>query len=198
MLKRDDEELLTSLAARAREGDRRAYGRLFRLCYRSIYDYIIRRVGNQADAEDLTMNVFVRGLESIGAYEERGCSIKAWLYRIAHNIVVDHYRVSRDLVDLERVSSTIYVSGEMEEALSSKVELEKLYREVMKLPPAQSEVMVLRFIKDLSVAETGAALNKKEVTVRALQFKGIKNLRERLLGGERDVQEGPGELTEMG
>lgn len=178
MGKSPPEKLLTKLIARASEGDRRAYGRIFRLCYEDIYDYIIRRVGNRSDAEDLTMHVFAQGLEAVSGYEERGHSVRAWLYRIAHNAVVDHYRSQKQSVDLEEIPEIADASDIVAE-ISGRQDLARLYREVTRLPPAQAEVLILRFVEDMSVAETAMILEKKEVTVRALQFKGIRNLRSR-------------------
>ena len=193
MGKSSPEDLLLELITRAKEGDNRAYGRLFRLCYKDIYDYVLRRVGSVHDAEDLTMNVFTKGYTGVTSFEDRGCSVRAWFYRIAHNAVVDHFRVSRESVDIDEIPGFVSGEAEIEDVLFSKAEREKLYREVLKLPPAQAEVLILRFMKDLSVSETAEALDKKEVTVRALQFKGIKNLRERLTGTQGE-DEGNGRL----
>ena len=179
MGKAPPEDLLTQLISRAKEGDARAYGKLFRLCYRDIYDYILRRVGNVHDAEDLTMDVFSKGFAGVTSFEEMGHSVRAWFYRIAHNSVVDHFRVSRELVDIDEIPGFASDEESIEDVLSTSAEMERLYKEVVKLPTAQAEVLVLRFIEDLSVSETAEALGKKKVTVRGLQFKGIKNLRER-------------------
>lgn len=173
------EELLRDLIAKATEGDKRAYGKIFRLCYEDIYDYIIRRVGNRNDAEDLAMQVFAQGLKAVPSYEERGHSVKAWLYRIAHNTVVDHFRSQRQHLDLEDLPE-IADTHDIVKEISGREDLENLYLEITRLPPAQAEVLILRFLEDRSVSETAVILDKKEVTVRALQFKGIKNLRERV------------------
>lgn len=182
MAKSPQDEVLRDLVARAKEGDRRAYGKIFRICYEDIYDYIVRRVGNRSDAEDLVMHVFAQGLKAVGSYEERGHSVKAWLYRIAHNAVVDHFRTSRQSVNLEGIPE-ITDDSDVEFEITTRDDLRRLYGEVEKLPEAQAEVLILRFLEDRSVAETAMILDKKEVTVRALQFKGIKNLRKRLAGG---------------
>lgn len=173
------DEVLRNLVVLAKEGDRKAYGKIFRLCYRDIYDYIVRRVGNRNDAEDLAMQVFTRGLIAVSSYEERGHSVRAWFFRIAHNAVVDHFRVKVQSADIENIPE---MAGEVsvENGIIIAEELDSLYREIKALPKAQAEVLTLRFIEDMGVAETAMVLNKKEVTVRALQFKGIKNLRERL------------------
>ena len=186
-----NEDLLKGLIARASGGDSRAYGKIFRICYEDIYDYIIRRVGNRSDAEDLTMQVFAQGLQAVGSYEERGHSVKAWLYRIAHNVVVDHFRGQRQSIEIDELPE-IADAHDIEREVSAKEELQGLYREVAKLPSAQAEVLILRFIEDRSVAETAMILDKKEVTVRALQFKAIRSLRERLAEKPQD-SEAPGE-----
>lgn len=185
----DDE--LNEFISRASKGDRRAYGRLFKECYEDIYDYIVRRVGNRSDAEDITMQVFASGLKAISSYEERGHSAKAWLYRIAHNAVVDHFRTAKQVVELDSVPE-IPDGADIEEKISALEEVRGVYREITRLPTAQAEVLILRFIEDMSVAETAIILDKKEVTVRALQFKGLSNLRKRLEGiaeAERDRPE---------
>jgi len=180
MPKGADDDHLSSLVSLAREGDRKAYGKIFRLCYKDIYDYVSRRVGNREDVEDLVMQVFAKGLVAVAGYEERGYSVKAWLYRIAHNAVVDHWRSSGTTVgseDLPETASDVDVEG----LIASRDELDGLYKELVSLPTAQAEVLVLRFIEDMSVSETAMILDKKEVTVRALQFKGINNLRKRMM-----------------
>lgn len=186
---RTQEELLRQLVIRAREGDKRSYGKIFRLCYKDIYDYVIRRVGNRSDAEDLTMQVFMQGLKSVSSYEERGHSVKAWLYRIAHNAVVDHLRARRQSFELDEVQEAAADTDVLADLLARE-DIGRVYGEVADLPPAQAEVLILRFMEDMSVSETAMILDKKEVTVRALQFKGIKNLRKRMEGKEQ-ADEGP-------
>ncbi|MDD5747630.1 MAG: sigma-70 family RNA polymerase sigma factor [Actinomycetota bacterium] len=181
---KSQEDLLRSLVEMARKGDRRAYGRLFKLCYEEIYDYIYRRTGNRSDAEDLTMQVFMHGLRTVESYEERGYSVKAWLFKIAHNEVVDNFRKQKGSLDIDEVAD-IPVENRIEEDIQKKDDLKTLYGNVTELPKAQAEVLILRFIEDRSVAETAYILGKKEVTVRALQFKGIKNLREKLGESEK-------------
>ncbi|MHB8895130.1 MAG: RNA polymerase sigma factor [Candidatus Geothermincolia bacterium] len=174
-----ENEKLKALLAKATGGDSRAYGKIFKLCYKDIYDYIIRRVGNHSDAEDITMQVFAQGLKAITSYEDRGHSVKAWLYRIAHNAVVDHFRGLRVSIDIDGAGE-IPAEIDIERGAIDREEIRGLYREIVGLPAAQAEVLVLRFVEDRSVAETAMILDKKEVTVRALQFKGIRNLRDRL------------------
>jgi len=179
MKKGSQDKVLKELVALAKEGDSKAYGKIFRLCYKDIYDYIIRRVRNRFDAEDLTMQVFARGMVAVSNYEERGHSVKAWLFRIAHNAVVDHFRAQSQKVIHGEIRD-VPDDANIEEEIIQRERFGDLSSEIRLLPNAQSEVLTLRFLEDLSVTETATVLDKKEVTVRALQFKGIKNLRKRL------------------
>lgn len=183
------EEHLQEFVRRAKAGDKRAFGRIFRECYEDIYDYIIRRVGNRSDAEDLTMQVFASGLKAITNYEDRGISIKAWLYKIAHNAVVDHLRNQKHEVGIDEMVTGIADDTDVAEEMLFREDLRSISLLISTLPTAQAEVLILRFLKDFSVKETALFLNKKEVTVRALQFKGIKNLREKLQGRARESGE---------
>lgn len=175
-----DRDYLKGLVRSAQEGDLRAYGKIFRSSYRGIYDYIARRVGNEKDAEDLTMQVFLKGLDRIDTYEERGYTIRSWLFRIAHNLVVDHFRANRESAEPYVAGSMVDDSALPEDELISRERTEDLKRRVLELPQAQAEVLYLRFLSDLSVSETAWVLGKKEVTVRTLQFKGLKNLKKDL------------------
>lgn len=168
------------MALKAKEGDKRAFGRLFRSSYKDIFDYVYRRIGNRADAEDITMQVFANGLAAIGSFEEKECSVKAWLFRIAHNLVVDYFRASREFVNIDEMPVVMAEEQRPDERLILDQEIQAVYKEVRRLPAAQAEVLILRFMNDLTIAETATILDKKEVTVRALQFKGIKRLRLRL------------------
>lgn len=179
---------IEKLVARARDGDSKAYGAIFRAFYKDIYDYVYRRVGNRSDAEDLTMDVFAQGLKAIGGYEERGLSIKAWFYRIAHNAVVDHFRKQRQTVELKETTGTD--RGETEERVLQRDVLRGIQREIKNLTPAQSEVLTLRFITGMSVSETAATLGKEESNIRALQFKGLKRLRKTMLEIEMNEKAG--------
>lgn len=164
------------LVSLARDGDSKAYGAIFRTLYKDIYDYIYRRVGNRGDAEDLTMDVFAQGLKRIASYEERGLTIKAWFYRIAHNAVVDHFRKQKQTVELQEAMGKSD-QGETEEKVIQREVLSAIHVEMSRLTPAQKDVVTLRFVTGLSISETAVILGKEESNVRALQFKGLKHLR---------------------
>lgn len=200
MKKGSQDEVLKNLVALAKEGDSKAYGKIFRICYKDIYDYIMRRVMNRFDAEDLTMHVFTRGMVAVSSYQERGRPVKAWLFRIAHNTVVDHFRAQSQKAIPGNIRD-IPDEANIEEGIIHREKLGDLAGVIRLLPEAQSEVLTLRFLEDMSVTETAMILGKKEVTVRALQFKGIKSMRKRLgvepgVNGKKRAGEGKEEAKQ--
>ena len=122
MPRRHRGELLNSLALRAKDGDKEAYGKLFRECYKEIYAYVFWFSGNTWVAEDITMQVFANGLAAIKNYDEKGFSVKAWFYRIAHNLVIDHFRKTKTTVDIDELPIVNTVDAEVEEIVTSRHE----------------------------------------------------------------------------
>ncbi len=172
------------LVKQAVSGDQRAFTQLYNANFDRIYRYIYARVKSQAHAEDLTQDVFIKALEAIGNYKWKELPFAAWLFRIAHNTVIDHVRkVSRekragfDEAHLATVEDPVEISEREYEVEQLKIALEKL-------PEAQREVATLRFIAQLSIAETAKVLGKSEGTVKALQFNATMALRKALGGIE--------------
>ncbi|MBU4173825.1 MAG: sigma-70 family RNA polymerase sigma factor [Actinobacteria bacterium] len=166
------------LILQAVDGDRRAYGEIIRLCYKDVYDYIIRRVGNRSDAEDLTQTVFMRGLEAISKYEERGSPITMWFYRIAHNVIVDHFRVQRKDIDIEELPEIADAGIDIIEIILSEEVSEEMRSRLLRfLPPRQRAVIVLKDYKDLQYSEIGQVLQISETNAKTIHFRAIENLR---------------------
>jgi RNA polymerase sigma-70 factor (ECF subfamily) len=166
-----------SLVRQAIEGNQSAFTQLYNEHVGKIYRYIYFRVDSQADAEDLTQEVFIKALGAIGSYKWRGVHFASWLFRIAHNQMVDHFRKQskQKRAALEEVA---VVSMEDPVAMTDKkLEIEELSRALKQLSPAQREVVSLRFIAGLPIAEVARALGKREGTVKALQFNAIVSLR---------------------
>jgi len=155
--------------------------------YESYYDRLARyafvSVGNRADAEDLASEVFMRALESLGSYRERGMPMQAWLFKIARNLIKDYFRKSarRRTVPLEDVS--IEAESNPEEQAIAGFEAERVLRVMGRLTESQRRVIELRFFGELTSEETGRVLNKRAGAVRELQSAAIKSLR-RLLDEE--------------
>jgi RNA polymerase sigma-70 factor (ECF subfamily) len=167
-----------SLAVRAGKGDTAAFGALYDRHVAAVYRYVYYRVRNDADAEDLVSDVFMRALRAIPRYEPRQAFL-AWLYRIARNAVIDRARRSRVQVSFEDALAHPGVDQIVEPdagllALSDK---ETVRAALARLTPLQQEVIVLRYVEGYSTQEIAALVDRREGTVRGIQFRAIEALR---------------------
>ena len=163
----------------AQQGDQAAFGALYEEFFSRVYRYVAARVGPGADAEDVTQEVFVRAMRSLGTFQHRGRPFAAWLFRIAHNLVVDRYRragVSGPSVDLESVTQ-LRADTDVEGAALRALDVERLRAAMERITDLQRQVILLRFIAGLSLAETAEAMNRKENAVKALQHSALQALR---------------------
>ena len=138
------------------------------------------KTGDTLEAEDLTEEVFLRMLESIGSFKWQGYPFTSWLFRIAHNLVIDYYRKAgrqkkTSLDDAMRVVGTDNV--DVDRKLDVELSIKEVKEAMGGLTRLQQEVLSLRFAGGLSVAETAEAMGKKENAVKALQHAAIKKLR---------------------
>jgi RNA polymerase sigma-70 factor (ECF subfamily) len=179
----DDER---GVVDRARAGDVAAQGVIFDCYWPKIVRYTYAHCGNQHDAEDLASEVFLRMVEAIGRFQWReNVPFTAWLFRIARNQVVSHYRRSGNAVPLIDDGAGDPVDPEdPEETVQLQLEMDEVYRAAAKLPKLQQEVIRLRFAADLSLADTARILDKKENNIKQLQHKAIAKMRQ-LLDTER-------------
>lgn len=151
---------------------------LFEEYYERIARYIAVRIGNQNDAEELAGDVFVRATEHIGSFQWRGVPVQAWLYRIAHNLVVDHLRrnsrrKTAPLDEALHIADSHNPEGEVMHALDREELLEALGQ----LTEAQRETIALRFFGGMTSAEAAVIMNRSNGAVRELQSSGLKRLR---------------------
>ena len=172
--------------------DADALAQLFETCYDRVARYMVARVGNPAIAEDLAGDCFVRAAESIGSFRERGVPVEAWLFRIAHNLVVDHYRRSarRQTTPIDEVFDLAGPS-DPEAEVERKLTMERVYQTMESLNPAQQEVVALRFMGGLSSEEAGHVMGRTSGAIRELQRTAIRALRD-LLGPSALGPEGEG------
>jgi RNA polymerase sigma-70 factor (ECF subfamily) len=173
-----DDQVL-SLAA---QGDLEAFGVLYERYVDRIYNYIYYRTGNHEDAEDLTSRVFFRALKHIGNYTDRGLPISAWLYRIAHNLVANWHRDKsrRHEVSLDRISFGGGDGEHPELALIKNEDKDHLLQIIRKLPPERQELLVLKFVINLSNAEIGQIMGRTEGAIKSLYHRTLVGLRDEL------------------
>ncbi|MGQ0600267.1 MAG: sigma-70 family RNA polymerase sigma factor [Anaerolineales bacterium] len=167
------------LVAQAQRGDMNAVGVLYDLHYLAVFRYFRARVGDREMAEDLTGDTFRRMLTGLAQYRVQGLPFRAWLFRIAHNLLVDYYRYqsSHTAVGLDEVELQSTNLNDTEVAVEQKLTMEQTYRALLELDQAQRDVVALRFLSELSLKETALALEKTEDAIKALQRRGLAALR---------------------
>ena len=172
------------LIERAKACDKEALGELYRRHANAIFRYVYYRVGDQAVAEELTGDVFVRALEALPSYQDTGRPFEAWLYRIAHARVVDHYR-RQSRRNVEPLGEGLAADEETNphQLAAFRDESRQAWEAVRRLTDDQQQVISLRFIAGYSTAEVAGILGKTEGAVKALQHRALASLR-RLLETE--------------
>jgi len=148
-----------------------------------IAHYIYVRLGDRNEAEDLAGEVFLKALESLKSYKERGIPMQAWLFRIAHNVLVDRLRKKGRVTTVPIEGVTIATKEDPVAMAEKSIEMGKVNEAMQKLTPEQREVVRLRFFGGLSSKEVGAILRKSDGAVREMQRAAVEKLR-RLLTGE--------------
>ncbi|WP_460683199.1 sigma-70 family RNA polymerase sigma factor [Modestobacter lapidis] len=173
-----DQVAVWELVRRAQAGDAEGFGLLYDRYVDVVFRFLLHRVADRPTAEDFTSETFVRALRRIDSLSFQGRDVGAWLVTIARNIVLDHVKSSRfrlevttaDMRDADQVTA-----GPEESVLRSMADVE-LLAGVRQLSVDQRECVELRFLQGLSVAETAAAMGKKEGAVKALQHRAIRRL----------------------
>ena len=165
----------------ARAGDEAALAELYSLYFPRVYRYILARMGNPYDAEDLTEEVFLRVLDAIERFQWREAPFSAWLFRIAHNAVISQRRKDGARGRSSPLSEALPVDSQgPEEMVANRLALNEIMKAAETLPEAQRRVISLRFAAGLTVAETARAMGKGEGNVKVIQHKAIAKLREML------------------
>lgn len=179
----DENAQIKKLVTGAQMADTESFAALYEQFYDRIFRYLSFKTGNVIDAEDLCEEVFLRMLESISAFKWKGVPFSSWLFRIAHNLIVDYFRKKgrkkqKPLQDAERTIDT--ASKDIDQEIDNKLSIQVVHKAMNELTKLQREVISLRFAGELSIAETAIAIGKKENAVKALQHAGIRNLRRTL------------------
>jgi RNA polymerase sigma-70 factor (ECF subfamily) len=167
---------------RAQHGDRDALEQLYLLHFDRIYSYLRVSLRNRHDAEDLTTQTFLRMLESIGRFRWQSAPFSAWLFRIAHNLAVDHFRAQRWVLVEEEVPEP---SGE-EESSAEEQALDSMAQSGMlglieELSAEQRQVLALKFVFNFGSVEIAGILGKTEGAVKSLQHRALASLERQLV-----------------
>ena len=180
---RESTEHVRELVARGQQGDRDALEELYLIHFDRIYSYLHVSVGNRHDAEDLTTQTFLKMLEKIGSFKWQSAPFSAWLFRIAHNLAMDHFRARRRWQPEEEVPEP---PGEEEpsaelEAMQT-IGRESMLKLIDRLSPEQQQVLTLKFVFNLPNAEVAAILDKTEGAIKSLQHRALVSLQKQIAG----------------
>ncbi len=171
-----------SLVKRAKRRDSEAFGSLYDTFVDQIFRYIYYKLGDFNEAQDLTGHTFLRAFENIDAYEIREVAFSSWLYRIAHNLVVDYYRKEskRENVPIEEEEQTATGGWNPAETVMADLDSERLYEALQELTHNQREVVILKFIDNLSNSEVAEIMGVSVGAVKSTQKRGLLMLNKML------------------
>lgn len=172
------EASVRNLVKKAKGRDPEAFGLLYDEYVDQIFRYIYYKVGNFTEAQDLTGQTFLKSFENIDSYEMRDVAFSSWLYRIAHNLVVDFFRreSKRENVPIEEQPPTPSNRGNPVETVLADLESERLYKAMRKLTHNQREVLVLKFIDNLSNNQVAEIMGISVGAVKSTQKRGLLSL----------------------
>jgi RNA polymerase sigma-70 factor (ECF subfamily) len=180
-----DQSDIEGLVERAAGGDFEVFSELYSIYLDKIYRYVFYQVKDRMTAEDITEDVFVKAWKAIGTCKGKGKTFLSWLYRIAHNHVIDYLRKMQKYTSIEEMENMVTISDPKLE-LEAELEHQELLELVACLPQNQRQVIILKFIEDMGNREIGRIMNKKEGAIRVLQMRALATLRQKLGGGARD------------
>ena len=174
-------QAVAALVLKAQQGDQMAFAEIYETYSPLVYRFLRRRLdGSDEVVEDLAEDVFVKVYEKLDRYVERGLPFTAWLYRIAHNHLVDYLRTLPRMTahSLDDVAEVPEVAATA--AYTRVLDQESLAPALARLTPEQRQAIELRFMEGMSVAETSKAMGRSDEAVKKLQARALANLRRHL------------------
>lgn len=166
------------LIASASEGDKAAFSALYDRYIAQIYRFVYLKTGSKPEAEDLTHDVFLSAWQNIGGYRHKGFPFSSWLYQIARNKVIDHYRTKKFTAPIDEATEALAdLAVQADIATDQTMTLARIQSAMRELSDEHQNILIMRFVDDLSPVEIAHALEKTEGAVRLMQHRAIKNLR---------------------
>ena len=165
------------LVRAAQTGNREAFAQLYEGNINRVYHYLLGRLGQPADAEDVAAEVFIRAMEALPSYQLRGLPFVAWLFRIAPNQAVNHVKKQSRRKELPLLVDGVNESDDPAEAVMAQASSDEVCRAMEGLTQLQRRVLKLRFIAQFSIAETAESMKRSEVGVKFLQHSALRALK---------------------
>ena len=173
------------LVEQAKAGDAEAFGQIYGACVDRVYRFIFFRVSDVPTAEDLTSQVFLKAWQNLGRYHPNG-PILAWLYAIARNTVIDHYRTFKQTVSLDEAAPIAARDDKLDEVVEFQFEMSSLQESMQYLTEEQQEVLILKFIAEFDTAQIAKKMGKSEGAIRALQMRALQALAKVMVKDEKE------------
>jgi len=173
------------LVSLASAGDKNAFASLYERYLDPLFRYFYYRVGHRQDAEDLTEQVFLKAWQNIANYKSRGTPFSAWLYRIAHNLLVDYHRTRHETEELDDSLKIEDDTASPDELLVRREEARELASALVQLSPVEQSVVVLRLIQGLDHRTVASIIGKSETATRSIQSRALARLARILEARER-------------
>jgi RNA polymerase sigma-70 factor (ECF subfamily) len=172
------------LQIEAAQKDPSRFADLYQEHFERVYAYVLRRVCDRSEAQDITADVFQQALANLKRFEWRGAPFAAWLYRIAANAIADHFqRASRQSPAEVPEESAAPTHASIDESYDDVERRATLFRSVGRLPADQRRVIVMRFAEEKSIREIATELGRSEGAVKQLQWRGLQSLRAQMIHG---------------
>ena len=171
------------LIEKAKAGEKSAFTEIYTQLFTPVFRYIYIRVKNKAEAEDIAQGVFLKAYQALPNYKEQNRPLLAYLFTIARNSIIDHWRKAKNAISLDDSENGIKEitdpeSGKFNENFDKTQKIGKIKEALKKLTPDQKEVVSMKYMSELSHKEIAAILGKSEDAIRQLACRGLKTLRE--------------------
>jgi RNA polymerase sigma-70 factor, ECF subfamily len=170
------------LIERVRKGDQDAARTLYERYFDRIYNYCYARLGRAEDAEDLAIDTMTRSLTRLDQFQDQGVAFSSWVYKIAHNATIDHYRRHGKVTLVSLEQATLPQSADPSELAVEQLSNEDLRIALRALTDEQQQVLILRFFQDLTAAQVAGIMGKSVGAVQALQHRALGSLERALQG----------------
>ena len=170
------------LIERVRKGDQDAARTLYERYFDRIYNYVYARLGRAEDAEDLAIDTMTRSLTRLDQFQDLGVAFSSWVYKIAHNATIDHYRRHGKVTLVSLEQATLPQSADPSELALEQLSNEDLRVALRALTDEQQQVLILRFFQDLTAAQVAGIMGKSVGAVQALQHRALGSLERALQG----------------
>ena len=165
------------LLDRSRAGDTTAFGVLYHRYVGKVYRFIFFRINEKDLVDDLTNEVFLKTWQQIQA-EKRIDNLQAYLYRVTRNLIIDHYRQRREQIDIEKVEHLVDDAQDLLDEMNLNTEIKDLLKKIDELRDDYKEILLLRYVEDLTIKEIADILDKSVGAVKVMTHRAIKKLKE--------------------